>query len=335
MDLLERLVELRRRGEAVAMATIVASRAPTSARPGDRALVLPTGELVGWVGGSCAQPTVQREGLRALADGRTRLVRLSPEASTAPEDGVVEDVMTCHSGGSLEIYVEPFLLAPALVVTGDSPVADALATLGDIAGYRVSRELPDRDGPPFLPEFGEEGGAVPAVERYVVVAGMSSDDEVDLERALALAPRYLALVGSRKRLVEMAERLRARGVPSEQLARIKGPAGLDIGAATAPEIAISIMAEIVVRRRGHQAAESAPTLAAAPSVPIPTPNEAIDPICGMRVAVPGAQPRPGARPADPLLLLPGVQAHVRQGPSAVPGVRRVRLTALVAPTAMR
>ena len=185
--------------------------------------------------------------------------------------------MTCHSGGTLEIYVEPFLPSPDLIVTGDSPVADALATLGDLAGYRVSRELPaEMDGPP--------GG-----ECYVVVAGMSGDDEAALERALALDPRYLALVGSRKRVAEMAERLRARGVAAESLARVKGPAGLDIGAATATEVAISIMAELVLRRRGRQPEVSAPAPAAAPSVPVPTPNEAIDPVCGMRVAVLGAR----------------------------------------------
>ena len=276
MDLLERLVELRRRGEPVAMATVVASRAPTSARPGDRALVLRTGELVGWVGGSCAQPAVQREGLRALADGRPRLIRLSPEIGLAASgEGVVEDVMTCHSGGALEIYVEPFLPAPELVITGDSPVAVALAVLGDLAGYRVSRGLPTEMVDP------------PSSERYVVVAGMSGDDEADLEGALALEPRYLALVGSRKRLEEVVERLRARGVPAEQLARVKGPAGLDIGARTAAEIAISIIAEIIHRRGGRPLEHRAPE-GPAPA-PVQASSEAIDPVCGMRVAVPGAR----------------------------------------------
>jgi xanthine dehydrogenase accessory factor len=174
--------------------------------------------MVGWIGGSCAQPAVQREGLRALADGQPRLIRLSPEAGLLPpQEGVVEDVMTCHSGGTLEIYVEPFLPSPWLLVTGDSPIAEALASLGALADFQVRREP-------------SAGSSERAGERYVVVAGMSGEDETDLERALALDPSYLAFVGSRKRLAEVAGRLRDRGVPAEKLDRIKGPAGLDIGA---------------------------------------------------------------------------------------------------------
>jgi xanthine dehydrogenase accessory factor len=299
--------------------------------------VLANGELVGWIGGSCAQPTVQREGLRALADGQPRLVRLTPEAGLMPpQDGVVEDVMTCHSGGALEIYVEPFLPTPWLMVTGDSPIAEALATLGAPADFRVRRELLPHPGP--LPEG--EGGLAPSPSgrgvggegTYVVVAGLSGEDEHDLERALALDPSYVAFVGSRRRLGEVTARLRERGVTADRLARVKGPAGLDIGAVTAFEIALSIMAEIVQhRRRGvpsrptpHPANHGAPesTHHGAPSSPRPhgpaagegshhplSPSrergpggeglpqsgdpsvvlEATDPVCGMRVAIPGAR----------------------------------------------
>jgi len=293
MDVLSRLSELRERGEPVALATVVAARRPASARPGDRALVLPSGEMVGWIGGSCAQPTVQREGLRALADGQPRLVRLSPEVGLLPpQEGVVEDVMTCHSGGTLEIYVEPFLPAPWLLVTGDSPIAEALATLAALDDFRVRRELPEGEPHPLpLPTAVERGEAhdsqlVPPLHRngeggrgwglpYVVIAGQTGEDEQQLEQALALDPGYVAFVGSRKRLGEVTARLRERGVAADLLARVKGPAGLDIGAVTAFEIALSIMAEIVQhRRRGR------------PSPPDP---EAVDPVCGMRVAIPGAR----------------------------------------------
>jgi xanthine dehydrogenase accessory factor len=293
MDLIERLVELRQRGEPVALATVVASRRPASARPGDRALVLPNGDLLGWIGGSCAQPTIQREGLRALADGQPRLIRLSPEAGLFPhQEGVVDAVMTCHSGGTLEIYVEPFLPAPWLLVTGDSPIAEALASLGALDDFRVRRDLPG------------EVAALAGGERYIVVAGMSGDDEVELERALGLAPSYLAFVGSRKRLAEVTSRLRGRGVPAEQLGRIKGPAGLDIGATTAVEIAISIMAEVIQhRRRGRPgqprlaseprvegpAATPAPGAAPAAALGVTAVPVAIDPVCGMEVAIQGAR----------------------------------------------
>jgi len=305
MDVFTRLSELRERGEPVALATVVAVRRPASARPGDRALVLADGGMIGWIGGSCAQPTVQREGLHALSDGQPRLIRLSPEAGLLPpQEGVVEDVMTCHSGGSLEIYVEPFLPAPRLLVTGDSPIADALAQLAALDDFRVRREIPPHPSPlpegnrvlppspahavgvggPMVGMMGGGGGT------YVVVAGLTGDDEHDLERALALDPDYVAFVGSRKRLGEVTGRLRERGVSPDLLARVKGPAGLDIGAVTAFEIAVSIMAEIVQhRRRGSRTPPAEAQITAVPvssSMPIP---EAIDPVCGMRVAIPGAR----------------------------------------------
>jgi xanthine dehydrogenase accessory factor len=331
MDVFSRLSELRERGEPVALATVVAVRRPASARAGDRALVLADGTLIGWIGGSCAQPTVQREGLHALADGQPRLVRLSPEAGLLPpQEGVVEDVMTCHSGGGLEIYVEPFLPAPYLLIAGDSPIADALAQLAALDDdLRVLRELPAAPRPPgeTRASGGDRGGdASPPPPRegavaggwgmtpYVVIAGQAGDDEDDLERALALDPTYVAFVGSRKRLGEVSGRLRERGVPGDLLDRVKGPAGLDIGAVTAFEIAVSIMAEIVQhRRRGP----SGPRQIASTEEPIPPDGlplsraremlskkpmvaprsgpggggvrEAIDPVCGMRVAIPGAR----------------------------------------------
>jgi len=279
MDLLKQLVGIRQRGEPVALATVVASRRPASARPGDRALVLATGDLVGWVGGSCAQPAVQREGLRALADGQPRLIRLSPEAGLLPpEEGVVDEVMTCHSGGMLEIYVEPFLPTPHLFITGDSPIAEALASLGALDDFRVGRDLPD------------DVSTLAGGDRYTVIAGLSGDDEADLERALSLDPVYVAFVGSRKRLAEVTGRLRERGVSDERLVAVKGPAGLDIGAVTAFEIAVSIMAEIVQRRRRgsslHPPTSSPSAIERGAHTEVAV---AIDPICGMEVAVAGAR----------------------------------------------
>ena len=186
--------------------------------------------------------------------------------------------MTCHSGGMLEIYVEPFLPAPELVVTGDSPLAEALATLGGFAGYRVHRGM--------SADTTDGGGAT---ERYVIVAGMSGEDEADLERAIAMAPRYLGFVGSRKRLADVRERLRERGVPSEQLERVKGPAGLDIRAVTPVEIAISILAEITLVRRGEPMARPGPLGPVGEADPAAGSAEATDPVCGMRVAVLGAR----------------------------------------------
>ncbi len=138
VSLLERAVELDRSGSPYALATVVAVRRPTSARPGARGLIHPDGTIEGFVGGSCARPIVVREALRALADGQPRLLRISKEAPSESRrgDGIVDEVMTCHSGGTLEIYVEPHLPAPALWVAGTTPIAASLAELGAVDGLR-------------------------------------------------------------------------------------------------------------------------------------------------------------------------------------------------------
>src|SRR4249919_3133787 len=135
-----RAAELEAAGRPFAVATVVAVRRPTSARPGASGIIHPDGAIEGWVGGSCAQPVVVREALRALVDGQPRLLRLSKDtpAEGRRGDGVVELVMTCHSGGTLEIYVEPHLPAPVLWVAGTTPIAHELVTLGAAAGFRVS-----------------------------------------------------------------------------------------------------------------------------------------------------------------------------------------------------
>src|SRR2546423_5718233 len=135
-----RAVELEATGKSFAVATVVAVHRPTAARPGASGIIHPDGTIEGWVGGSCAQPVVVREALRALADGQPRLLRLSKDAPAQGHrgDGIVELVMTCHSGGTLEIYVEPHLPAPVLWVAGTTPIAAALATLGAASGWRVS-----------------------------------------------------------------------------------------------------------------------------------------------------------------------------------------------------
>src|SRR2546426_4951955 len=135
-----RAAEIEAAGRPFVMATVVAVARPTSARPGARGIVHPDGTIEGWVGGSCAQPVVVREALRSLQDGQPRLLRLSKDAPAEGRrgDGVVELVMTCHSGGTLEIYVEPHLPAPVLWVAGTTPIASALAALGAASGWRVS-----------------------------------------------------------------------------------------------------------------------------------------------------------------------------------------------------
>jgi xanthine dehydrogenase accessory factor len=260
--LIERAAELRRSGQPFVLATVVRSLRPASAKPGDRALLTPDGTMLGWVGGGCVHTSVHREASAALASGHARLLRLSPEP--VPEDGVVSYPMTCHSGGTLEIYIEPVLPAPELVLLGDSPVTETLTMLAPPLGFRVVRSLETISTP----------------DAWVVAAAMSSGEDHPLVRsALLLDVAYVAMVSSRRRAESLLDELRSEGFAAATLERLKAPAGLDIGAATPQEIALSILTEIVQRRRA-----SVPRVASS-STPTEPPATAIDPICQMEVEI--------------------------------------------------
>jgi xanthine dehydrogenase accessory factor len=272
-DLLTLAADLRRRGEPFALATVVRCERPTSAKPGAKAIVRPDGSVAGWVGGACAEPVVAREALAALRDGHPRLVVLVGDGGHDPArtEGVVHFPMTCHSGGTLEIYVEPFLPKALLVLVGHGPVIETLATLAESAGYAVT----------VLPGDAVAGalrGLALGPDSSVVVATHGEVDEDALTEVLATPAGYVSLVASRKRAAAIVDTLRRRGVPPSGLDRLKAPAGFDIGAATPEEIAVSILAEIIYARRSRkpEAPALAETLALA---------EATDPICGMTVEV--------------------------------------------------
>jgi xanthine dehydrogenase accessory factor len=282
-----RAAELEAAGRPFAVATVVAVKRPTSARPGASGIVHPDGTIEGWVGGSCAQPVVVREALRALVDGQPRLLRLSKDtpAEGRRGDGVVELVMTCHSGGTLEIYVEPHLPAPVLWVAGTTPIAAALVTLGSAAGWRVSVFDPIADPHDF-----------PGAERVVtgtavVVATQGVWDEEALAAALARDVSYVGLVASPTRAAVVRAWLRDdAGIPEERVAALRAPAGLDLGGETAEEVAVSILAELVQVRRGTATFVASPgpaTLAGgapAPEIqPVVDDIVLVDPVCGMTV----------------------------------------------------
>ncbi|MBI2200324.1 MAG: XdhC family protein [Armatimonadetes bacterium] len=223
----DRFRSLQAGGTPFAVATVVRAERPTSARPGMKAIILADGTLEGWVGGSCAHPVVVREAQQSLRDGTPRLISLSPEGQEPSREGITHHTITCHSGGTLEIYIEPVLPSEQLVVVGRTPVARALAALGAALG------------------------------RHVVVA------------------EYVSLVASRKRAESVFAYLARQGATAEAVERVKVPAGLDIGALTPEEIAVSIMAEIIqARRRRPVGLPDAPARAAA-----------TDPVCGMTVEV--------------------------------------------------
>jgi xanthine dehydrogenase accessory factor len=273
-ELLALAAELQRAGEAFALATVVRCEAPTSAKPGAKALVREDGTVQGWVGGACAEPVVVREALQAIRDGRPRFIGLYGEGERTPgrTEGMLEYGMTCHSGGTLEIYVEPYLPKPLLVLVGHGPVVETLVTLGHAADFLVSTLTTE------TVHTGLE--QLPLTERASVVVATHADaDEEVLDRVLRTGAGYVSLVASRRRAGVILEALKARGAPPDRLGRLKAPAGLDIGAVTPQEIAVSILAEIIQHRRSAKPDAAEADVPATPAVRI----ESKDPICGMLV----------------------------------------------------
>jgi xanthine dehydrogenase accessory factor len=286
--LLDLAAELARRGEPFALATVVGRRAPISAQLGDMALVSRDGALHGWVGGSCTRDTVLAEARKALEDGRPRFVALDPDPASQGRPGVAVYLMTCHSGGNVEIHIQPVLPPPVVVVFGVSPTARALARLAHAMGYSVHAVDPLADAAAFpdavsvstAPE--ELRLTRTAAPIFAVVATQGQWDEDALSAALGLQADYLGVVASPKRFAEMCRSLGARA-SEPALSQVKNPAGLDVGARLPEEIALSILAETVQLRR--QA--SLPRAQAAP--PPPAAAQARDPVCGMSVSPEGAR----------------------------------------------
>ena len=281
---LQRAHELMAQGVPFALATVVRRERPTSGQPGDKAIITCTGEFVGWVGGSCAQPTVLQEAQKALAYGEPRLVVITPNLDAEGREGIELYRMTCYSGGTMEIYIEPYLPEPQLLICGASPAAEALVKIGKAVGFQVLLIDPSATAENFpqadviLPQV--EASRLPAIrERYAVVATMGNWDEEAIKDLLAVSPHYLGLVASKKRFQEIVSRLSSEGVSRQQLARVSCPAGLEIAARTMPEVALSIMAEIVSLRRG-QAEKGAAMGSPAQEVPA---DLAEDPVCHMGV----------------------------------------------------
>jgi xanthine dehydrogenase accessory factor len=273
-ELIALAAELQRSGEAFALATVVRCEAPTSAKPGAKALIREDGRVQGWVGGACAEPVVAREALQAMRDGRPRLIGLYGEGGRIPgrTEGMLEYGMTCHSGGTLEIYVEPYLPKPQLVLIGHGPVVETLATLGRAADFTVVTLVAD------TLQAGLEEQRLTGRASVVVATHADSDEEV-LDRVLRTDAGYVSLVASRRRAGVILESLERRGLPPERRSRLKAPAGLDIGAVTPEEIAVSILAEIIQHRRSDKTRGAEAEAQSTPAVRI----ESKDPICGMTV----------------------------------------------------
>jgi xanthine dehydrogenase accessory factor len=270
------------------LATVVRARRPTSVRPGDAAVVLGDGTIEGFVGGVCAESSVRLYSLRVLETGEPLLLRLVPGdgegGSEEAVDGAVVERNPCLSGGSLEIFLEPHLPAAQLVIVGGSPIAHALERVAAAAGYDC-RTLPagGAAGP------GADGGLAGVVEgaAAVVVASHGSSEEEVLAAALRAGVPYVALVASPRRGAAVRADL---DVAPELADQLHSPAGLNIGARSPEEIAVSILAELVAEHHAHPAFEHPDDRAVPTGVQAPAPV-AVDPVCGMQVAASPATPQ--------------------------------------------
>ncbi len=285
----QRARELAAAGKAFVTATVVRAQRPTSVKAGDVALVLGDGTIEGFVGGVCAQQSVRVYSLKSLQTEEAVLLRIVPDGPTGEdpatgrvidiEEGAVTAQNPCLSGGAIEIFLEPVLPTPRVLVVGDTPIAVAVLALGPELGLDlvpVSESAPD----PV------------AADLALVVAAHGRDELHTLRQALDAGVPYVGLVASHKRGAGVLDELRADGVPDEQLERIDVPAGLDIGARSPAEIALSILASIVAVRRGERAQglEEGRPAAPAKAAGATSPQLAIDPICGMTVAVVAGTP---------------------------------------------
>ena len=278
-DVLDRAAGLRERGETFVVATVVRVDPPTSARPGDKALIAADGTLWGWIGGSCSESLVRREALHAMGDGQPRLVKISPDMAPEHQPGVVAHVSTCPSAGSLDVFIDPHLPRPMLLVIGDTPAAHTLVKLGATIGYQtcavhpgaVASDFPEADR---VIDSLDLTPAQPGATTWAVVATMGHYDEEAIEALLPYDVAYIGLVASRKRAATVLALLTDRG--ARDLARVRRAADSSVGGSQ-EEIALAVLAEIVAERQAHQ-----------PSSAVALPVTALDPICGMSVEVRGA-----------------------------------------------
>jgi xanthine dehydrogenase accessory factor len=265
VEVMDLVAQMKAAEQAFVLATVVRTVSVTAAKAGAKAIIRPDGTIVaGWIGGGCAKGAVLKAAREALADGEPRMVSVQPENLLAElgvrpgdnKDGVRFASNMCPSKGTMDIFVEPVLPHPSLVILGASPVALSLAAQARQLGYHVTLAAPAADLTTepdahvivdgFVPRYLNEA------RRFVVVSTQGKGDEAALKQAIAIKAEYRAFVGSRRKMAALREKLAASGVDSVAIDDVKAPAGLDLGAITPEEIAMSILAEITIERRRGQ-----------------------------------------------------------------------------------
>lgn len=263
-EFIDCLTRMKADNRPFALATVVRTADATSAKAGAKAIVRDDGSMVGWIGGGCTQGAVKKVAAQAIRDGQARLIRVRP-SEAPPErspEGLEEHKSSCPSGGTVEVFVEPMLPRPALIVAGASPTARALCDLGHRMGFAVTSaaRADDHVGLPEVERRIEGFGLAEvsfAGESFIVVATQGKGDGEALRAALATDAVYVAFIGSRRKAETLKRRMVEQGLPEDRVMRLRSPAGLDIGAILPEEIALSVLAEIVQERRRHVRAEPA------------------------------------------------------------------------------
>lgn len=301
-EFLEKVHALASKGEPFVIATVVRAQRPTSAKAGSKAIISANGTLWGWVGGSCAQPAVIEQAMEALKDGNPRFLRLGP-AGVQPkmqDEGVIHYTHTCASHGSLDVFVEPFLPKPQVIVVGHERTAQVLAKFAKLLEYRVivvnplatAEKFPEAD---MVLQTLDLKKLEITPQTYVVVATHQTypgeTDEALLEELARSGAEYISLVAGKRRAGAAARYLLRRGVSRDLLTKVKSPAGIDINAVTPDEIALSVLAEIVGVRRGKkfrsivedEAAYETPVEVVQAANAQSTVGLAVDPVCKMEV----------------------------------------------------
>lgn len=267
-DLIELAADLRRQHRPFVVATVVWARSPSSGDQGGSAIIEADGTMHGWIGGACAAPSVLREAHRVLAEGRPQLMYLGPadEIDGHRRQGIVTVPIACDSEGALEVFMEPVVPSPLVVVVGGTPAVSRLADLLGVMGWRTTV----LDGPEHIPHAGIEDGTA------VIVASQGHYDEPALEAVLATPASFIGLVASRKRAESVLGYLKDRGFRDSDLARIESPVGFDLGSISHDEIPVAVLARLVQLRAAGELRGRAATEA---------PRTAIDPVCGMTVDI--------------------------------------------------
>lgn len=270
VEVIDLVAQLKAAEQPFALATVVRTVSVTAAKAGAKAVIRPDGTIVaGWIGGGCARGAVLKAAREALADGEPRMISVQPEDLLAElgvkpgenRDGVRFAKNMCPSQGTMDIFVEPVLPHPALLIFGASPVAMSLAAQARVLGFHVTvavpaadlSDVPDAD----VVVDGFEPHVINEARRFVVVSTQGKGDEAALRAAVAIKAEYHAFVGSRRKMTALRDKLIAGGAAADDLDRIKAPAGLDLSAITPEEIAMSILAEVTIERRRGQRASAA------------------------------------------------------------------------------